>query len=865
MTLRRRLVLMSAIFALGFVIFGLLSFFTLSQVRVNGPIYGEIVQQKDLLADILPPPEYLVESHLVTLQMRDADPVALKGLIDSASSLQKLYEERHEYWKKELPAGEAKRLLVDTAYVPGREYLELQRQYIAALQQGGSKAAGPLIESMAEKYRQHRAAIDELVKVATANAARQEQEAAATIQLETILLLVLGVAFLGVGVFVATRIIRSVMRQLGGDPTYAAEVAERMAAGQLTDIQLAEGDRESVLAAMKALVETFRGFVAAQAEMARQHEAGMIDQVIAADRFAGVYGQMARSINELVQSHIAVKMRVVDVVKRYAIGDLSVDMDRLPGQKAQITAAIDGVRDSLRAVNQQIEGLVTAAANGDFKARGDEAQFQFEFRAMVAGLNRLMEVSDTGLSEVSRILNALAKGDLTQTIEADYQGVFGQLKDDANTTVERLREVVGRIKEATEAINTAAQEIAAGNQDLSSRTEEQASSLEETASSMEELNATVRQNAENARQANELAKSSNEGVVKGGEVVKRVVVTMGEIQESSKKIADIIGVIDSIAFQTNILALNAAVEAARAGEQGRGFAVVATEVRNLAQRSATAAKEIKGLIAESVGKVESGAKLVGEAGSTMDEVVRSFQRVANLVTEITNASREQSSGIEQVTQAVSQMDEVTQQNAALVEEAAAAAESLEEQARGLVQAVGMFKLATRASTQARLLEQASIGGMDFAAAIDAHQQWRRRLLSYVVDSSSEQLDPEVVSCDDRCALGQWIYGSCRPAMGNDSRCENLRVSHAHFHQCAGQIIREKLAGHKIEALNLIKGDFTRHSEETVRHIKEIRRVWAEDGVSPPLPPSMPAGAAKPVRQAVLPAHLVDDQDEWEEF
>ncbi len=210
---------------------------------------------------------------------------------------------------------------------------------------------------------------------------------------------------------------------------------------------------------------------------------------------------------------------------------------------------------------------------------------------------------------------------------------------------------------------------------------------------MEQLNATVKQNAENARQANELAKTSNAGVVKGGQVVKEVVVTMGDIQASSKKISDIIGVIDSIAFQTNILALNAAVEAARAGEQGRGFAVVATEVRNLAQRSATAAKEIKILIAESVDKVESGAKLVQQAGTTMDEVVTSFQQVASLVTEIASASREQSSGIEQTTQAVSQMDEVTQQNAALVEEAAAAAESLEEQARGLVQTVSMFKLA----------------------------------------------------------------------------------------------------------------------------------------------------------------------------
>ncbi len=350
------------------------------------------------------------------------------------------------------------------------------------------------------------------------------------------------------------------------------------------------------------------------------------------------------------------------------------------------------------AAEREVEEIVAAAVAGDFSRRLPEADKEGFFLNLARGINQLMEITARGLADVARVLKAVANGDLTKSVEAEYQGVLGQLKDDTNATIARLREVVGRIKEATEAINTAAQEIAAGNQDLSSRTEEQASSLEETASSMEELNATVRQNAENARQANELAKSSNEGVVRGGEVVKRVVVTMGEIQDSSKKIADIIGVIDSIAFQTNILALNAAVEAARAGEQGRGFAVVATEVRNLAQRSATAAKEIKTLIAESVGKVDSGAKLVGEAGSTMDEVVRSFRSVANLVTEISGASREQSSGIEQVTQAVGQMDEVTQQNAALVEEAAAAAESLEEQARGLVQAVGMFKLSAGGGT-----------------------------------------------------------------------------------------------------------------------------------------------------------------------
>ncbi len=345
------------------------------------------------------------------------------------------------------------------------------------------------------------------------------------------------------------------------------------------------------------------------------------------------------------------------------------------------------------AVEQEVQGIVFAAAQGDFGQRlATEGKTGF-YEGLAVGLNQLLETASSGLAAVAAVLNALARGDLTQTINADYEGTFGQLKDDTNTTVERLREVVGRIKEASDAINVASKEIAAGNQDLSSRTEEQASSLEETSSSMEELNATVKQNADNARQANELAHSSNEIASRGGAMVKRVVATMGDIQDSSRKIADIIGVIDSIAFQTNILALNAAVEAARAGEQGRGFAVVATEVRNLAQRSATAAKEIKGLIAESVDKVEGGARLVEQAGTTMDEVVTSFQRVAALVTDITSASREQSSGIEQVTQAVSQMDEVTQQNAALVEEAAAAAESLEEQARGLVQAVGSFKLA----------------------------------------------------------------------------------------------------------------------------------------------------------------------------
>jgi methyl-accepting chemotaxis protein len=255
-----------------------------------------------------------------------------------------------------------------------------------------------------------------------------------------------------------------------------------------------------------------------------------------------------------------------------------------------------------------------------------------------------------------------------------------------------LKNIVGQVRSGTETIATASSQIATGNQDLSSRTERQAGSLEETASSMEEITATVRENGNNARHANQLAVSASDVAVKGGVVVAQVIDTMGVINASAKKIVDIIGVIDGIAFQTNILALNAAVEAARAGEQGRGFAVVATEVRNLAQRSASAAKEIKTLIGDSVDKVEMGSQLVNQAGTTMTEIVASVKRVTDIMASIASASQEQDNGIEQINQAIAEMDVVTQQNAALVEEAAAAAESLQDQAGSLAQLVSVFKL-----------------------------------------------------------------------------------------------------------------------------------------------------------------------------
>ena len=380
---------------------------------------------------------------------------------------------------------------------------------------------------------------------------------------------------------------------------------------------------------------------------------------------------------QLGDRHIAVSVNAVIAESGARIGDVAELRDRTVEHQTQ----------------NEIGELVRAAAAGHFDRRiGLDGKDGF-FRDLALGLNALVETTDRGLGDVARLLDAVAAGDLTRTIAADYQGAFGQIKAGANSTVGQLKEVVARIKESAESIDVAAKEIAAGNLDLSTRTEQQASSLEETSGSMEQLNVTVKRNASNAGQANDLARASNSAAVEGGRIVTAVVQTMSGMRESSRRIADIVGVIDDIAFQTNILALNAAVEAARAGTQGQGFAVVASEVRKLAQRSATAAKEIRELIADSVGRVDAATRLADEAGRTTDEVVTSFRRVSELVTGIADASREQSVGIDQVTVAVGQMDEVTQRNAALVEQAAAAAARLEQEAHQLVETVAGFRLA----------------------------------------------------------------------------------------------------------------------------------------------------------------------------
>ncbi|NEK62355.1 MAG: HAMP domain-containing protein [Xanthomonas perforans] len=534
------------------------------------------------------------------------------------------------------------------------------------------------------------ASINAFIDLQEAKNRQAARQAVATARGFAMLMVMSTVVALLLGATIAFLLTRSVVLPLG----QSLRLAQRINDGDLRSQDAATGNDESgqLLRAMQQMQRRLQEVIWAQRSMAARHDAGEISYRTDPQGFPGEYGDMVQDTNALVHAHVQTQLRMTQVMGSYAIGDLTQDIEQYPGEKSAITATMQQVKRNLQAINAQIQELTQAACAGDFALRGKAETFEHDFRLMVENLNTMMATSDTNLASFSGLLRAIADGDLTVRMSGNFHGVFASMRDDANSTVHRLTDIVTRIQTTSNSISFAAEDIASGNQQLAQRSEQQAASLEETAASMEELTSTVKQNAEHATRANQLARGAAAIASEGRDVVGQVIEQMSGIEASSRRIADIISVIDGIAFQTNILALNAAVEAARAGEQGRGFAVVASEVRTLSHRSSDAAKEIKRLIDDSVQRVADGSTLVHKAGTTMGEIVTSVQHVTDIMAHISAASQEQAGGIEQVNHTIAQMDETTQHNVRLVEAASTAAHALEQHSAQLTRAVEVFKV-----------------------------------------------------------------------------------------------------------------------------------------------------------------------------
>jgi methyl-accepting chemotaxis protein len=734
LTIKMRFMIIMASVIIGFALFGFVTFKAAKTLNVNGTIYQRIVQGKDIIADVLPPPEYIIESYLVVLQAAQTECGSCEVLKKRLEVLKGEYDTRHQYWQDQQLEDELNEPLLKRSYQTALAfYSEAQQSFFPAIQTANKEAALASLQKMQQVYEAHRAVINEVVQLTTERNTKDEAEARNTIRWYGIIRI--GIFAFSVLVSVALTILisRGIIRQLGGEPSDVADLARNIATGKLDNaIAVNPGDSDSLLANMENMQQQLLERITADR---KDHDEALriktaldsiSSNVMVADNERNIIYMNPAVLTMLQHAETDLRKVLPGFDSSKLLGENMDVFHKNPAHQKELLSGFSSTfrseitvaehtfylvanpinnehgerlgvvvewkdRTAEVAIEQEVAKVVSGAVLGDFNQRINEGDKEGFFLQLAQGVNELMETSSTGLNEVVRVLGALSRGDLTETIANDYSGTFGQLKDDSNSTVEKLQEIVSQIKEASETINIAAKEIAAGNNDLSHRTEEQAASLEETAASMEQLTSTVQANSHNAKHANQLAVGAADIAGKGVKVVGQVVSTMEGINESSRKVVDIISVIDGIAFQTNILALNAAVEAARAGEQGRGFAVVAGEVRNLAQRAAAAAAEIKSLIGDSVEKVEDGAKLVAQAGQTMEEIVSAIRGVTVIMSEISAASMEQTSGIEQVNQAIGQMDDVTQQNAALVEQAAAA-ESLEEQTQNLAVTVTHFKL-----------------------------------------------------------------------------------------------------------------------------------------------------------------------------
>ncbi len=567
-------------------------------------------------------------------------------------------------------------------------WAELQK---AALQVVAQKpGSNEFLENLAAIRRLNLEALETMDRAVEIYAETSAQKIDSMINVEWSMLLVM----LPLGIWFSFVIGRAITRPLD----LMVNITGRVAKGDIS-----VGDELGEIGSndeMAALADSFQTMISVLSrlqmeitQLAKDASDGLLDKTSNSQEFEGVWADLLVGIDSIIKAFVVPFRDTADYLDRISRGDIP------PLVKREYRGGFNDVKESfnrsitiINGLLDESQSLIDAAHSGDLECRGDIYKFEGSWRELIDGLNGVFEAVVDPVQSAGEVLRTLSEGELRQLMEGHYRGAYATLQDNVNTTISRLEDIVIPVQEAADLISKSAIDIYAGNNSLSLRTDKQSSSLQETATSIEQLTGTVRNNAENAKQANKLAVDARCSAEHGGEVVSRAVQAMEEISNSSNQIAEIIGVIDEIAFQTNLLALNASVEAARAGEQGRGFAVVATEVRNLAGRSATAAKEIKELIQDSLKKVQAGTSLVNESGKTLDEITDGVNKVSDIISEIDAASAEQTTGIDQVNQAIISMDEIVQQNTVLAEKTSIASGAMRDKAQELEQLMQFFKV-----------------------------------------------------------------------------------------------------------------------------------------------------------------------------